>query len=794
MERRLRRVKQRHPVTPYSSCPRHLRFIHLILLSTIFYWLVTRTKISPYVGTFASEPTKRCDVADDCPHLTGGTTSIVLRKRHKIRIVVDRFTWLAVMPVGDLQCRLSACTLQLSGTEYTKDTSPRLDTSVDAWVTSAPTLYSGPVPVRSSGYQHIFFVSLEPCALYPQYCSEAWLHKYGVTYALSMQHVPNFPRKNLSFITWDIESSFNKSLSITEKRRAIAVFIGNCDITNTNRTKRLKYLLSAGLDVHSYGQCLHSHDINTEFRECALLPRPNALDDRQKVCVFQHYRFALVIENFVSPGYMSEKIFHAFLAGTVPIYFGHRDNSRYFPSSDAAVFLSENVESNADVELIRRLMNDDALYSSRLNWKNSATERRPEFVDLHENSIGKYGCMMCDEISGSFPILQNSSRLIQSVPELELTVFITTAGVHDYDGRNMIVMVASLEDFNPLLGDGNVQYAISAITELEKKITFRLKSPEGDLQTCKLVPQFYNYLIVCTPFLIHESYTASLRIDITHNKSMAAYDLDIPLEPESEQPSQHEVGICAATVYGKIDHVTIRRLVEWMQHHITIGFELILLYAREIEPLSILLTQFSELELVEFPPLSRSVENIAKANGYYDQSYALNDCLYRMKRRVTYISFQDIDEFFMFDDPRQSLHVFLSDAFQGSTSSLSFETVHFIASREESQQFDGSSLQLTKYDTAVLTPGFNKMIVSAALTGSVLNHAAPGVEKPISNTTAYFRHFVNTFQPRYRPEQSLIVVKHPITHGYLRQLQAVVEEIVERISQSSRSTLSPLGK
>jgi hypothetical protein len=606
-----------------------------------------------------------------------------------------------------------------------------------------------------------------------------------------MQHIPNFSRTDLSFITWDIEKSYDKSLSISEKRKAIAVFISNCDNTNTNRLERLKYLRSAGLNVHSYGQCLRSHDTNKEFRKCALLPRRNALDDRQKVCVFQHYRFALVIENFSSPGYMSEKIFHAFLAGTVPIYFGHRDNSRYFPSSDAAVFLSENVESKADVELIRRLMNDDALYSSMLSWKNSATERRPEFVDLHESSIGKYGCVMCDEISGSFPILRNSSRLIQSVPELELTVFITTAGVYDYNGKNMIVMVASLEDFNPLLGDGNVQYAVSAIAELETKITFHLKSPGGDLQTCKLVPKFYNYLVVCTPFLIHESYTASLRVNITHEKSKASYDLDIPLEPESQQPSQHEVGICAATVYGKIDHLTIRRLVEWIQHHVTIGFELILLYAREIEPLSILLTQFSELELVEFPPLSRSIENIANANGYYDQSYALNDCLYRMKRRVTYISFQDIDEFFTFDDPTQRLHTFLNDTFQGSTSSLSFETVHFIASGEEEiQQFDGSSLQLDKFDMAVLTPSFNKMIASAALTTTVLNHAAPGVEKYISNTTAYFRHFVNTFTPRYRPEKSLILVKRPMAHGYLRQLQAVVEEIVERMSRLSRSTFN----
>jgi hypothetical protein len=40
--------------------------------------------------------------------------------------------------------------------------------------------------------------------------------------------------------------------------------------------------------------------------------------------VFSRYRYALVMENSDSPGYVSEKILHAFLSGTVPIYYGSR--------------------------------------------------------------------------------------------------------------------------------------------------------------------------------------------------------------------------------------------------------------------------------------------------------------------------------------------------------------------------------------------------------------------------------------------------------------------------------------
>jgi len=40
--------------------------------------------------------------------------------------------------------------------------------------------------------------------------------------------------------------------------------------------------------------------------------------------LYSHYRYALVMENADVPGYVSEKILHAFLSGTVPIYFGSR--------------------------------------------------------------------------------------------------------------------------------------------------------------------------------------------------------------------------------------------------------------------------------------------------------------------------------------------------------------------------------------------------------------------------------------------------------------------------------------
>lgn len=45
---------------------------------------------------------------------------------------------------------------------------------------------------------------------------------------------------------------------------------------------------------------------------------------RDNIEVFSRYRYALVMENSDPPGYVSEKILHAFLSGTVPVYYGSR--------------------------------------------------------------------------------------------------------------------------------------------------------------------------------------------------------------------------------------------------------------------------------------------------------------------------------------------------------------------------------------------------------------------------------------------------------------------------------------
>lgn len=58
---------------------------------------------------------------------------------------------------------------------------------------------------------------------------------------------------------------------------------------------------------------------------------PLPFGGNEKLRVMSNYRFALVVENISYPGVVSEKIFDAFIAGTVPIYWGAPDIEQFVP-------------------------------------------------------------------------------------------------------------------------------------------------------------------------------------------------------------------------------------------------------------------------------------------------------------------------------------------------------------------------------------------------------------------------------------------------------------------------------
>lgn len=65
------------------------------------------------------------------------------------------------------------------------------------------------------------------------------------------------------------------------------------------------------------------------FKNIPFAHLPQACED--KVKVMESYKFALCFENCAFPGYITEKIFDGFFAGSVPVYLGASDITNYVP-------------------------------------------------------------------------------------------------------------------------------------------------------------------------------------------------------------------------------------------------------------------------------------------------------------------------------------------------------------------------------------------------------------------------------------------------------------------------------
>jgi len=83
-------------------------------------------------------------------------------------------------------------------------------------------------------------------------------------------------------------------------------------------------------------------------------------DPKSSVDHMQHHTFALIVENCDAAGYVSEKIFDAFSAGCIPLYYdaGNNNELTNIPR-DMYIDVSKVLTSNALQEHIDRLADDD---------------------------------------------------------------------------------------------------------------------------------------------------------------------------------------------------------------------------------------------------------------------------------------------------------------------------------------------------------------------------------------------------------------------------------------------------
>eukprot|EP00397_Hematodinium_sp_SG-2012_P037601 GEMP01040776.1.p1 GENE.GEMP01040776.1~~GEMP01040776.1.p1 ORF type:complete len:440 (+),score=50.92 GEMP01040776.1:64-1320(+) len=103
--------------------------------------------------------------------------------------------------------------------------------------------------------------------------------------------------------------------SVKSQTEMMSLWVSNCHVCTTKRLELAGQLEKLGVSMASYGACLNNKGVAK-------------VDKVQKS---RQHRFMFAAENSRSPYYHTEKIYHAYLAGSIPVYLGSRTIKEYAP-------------------------------------------------------------------------------------------------------------------------------------------------------------------------------------------------------------------------------------------------------------------------------------------------------------------------------------------------------------------------------------------------------------------------------------------------------------------------------
>ena len=154
-------------------------------------------------------------------------------------------------------------------------------------------------------------------------------------------------------------------------------------IKNPNRTKfcaavisncvarfRMNFIhkLNSYKKVDLEGKCKYNNNIRTI---------------KDKIEFLKNYKFSIAMENSKGDGYVSEKIYDSFVAGTIPIYYGDYLIDEFI-NPKTYILIKGEKDIDKKIEYIKKIDNDDKLYISILKEKPIIDKKFVNKIDKKE--------------------------------------------------------------------------------------------------------------------------------------------------------------------------------------------------------------------------------------------------------------------------------------------------------------------------------------------------------------------------------------------------------------------------
>jgi hypothetical protein len=254
----------------------------------------------------------------------------------------------------------------------------RLD-EADAVIFHIPTLGGTDFPPKRAGQRWVAW-SMESDVNYPALANPDFMRRFDVTMTYRRDSTVWCPYFGPATVAAVLAPPRPK----TEPSPAVYFQSSRFD-----RSGRVAYVaaLMRRVKVDSYGAVLHNRD----------LPGPDRGRDTM-LDTIARYKFALVFENSIAVDYVTDKLFDAFAAGTVPVYLGAPNAADFWPAERCLIDVREFAGPTELADYLNWLDTHEDAYQEYLAWKTRGLGApfRSLVDSLHEDVF----CRLCDHLRG----------------------------------------------------------------------------------------------------------------------------------------------------------------------------------------------------------------------------------------------------------------------------------------------------------------------------------------------------------------------------------------------------------
>jgi hypothetical protein len=183
----------------------------------------------------------------------------------------------------------------------------------------------------------------------------------------------------LPYFSWAEYNITNPEVDFDTAIKGASFLAGNCNSLN-NREDLVRALINTTLRVDSLSSCLNNAE------------SPPGISLAKKIDVMHAYLFHLAFENQNTEDYITEKVWGALEAGTLPVYFGAPNIKENIPAN--SVIFVDDYESPQDLAAyLVRLTLDKDLYRSYHKWRYQPLD--PGFAGKYDFTHTHSTCRMC---------------------------------------------------------------------------------------------------------------------------------------------------------------------------------------------------------------------------------------------------------------------------------------------------------------------------------------------------------------------------------------------------------------